>query len=272
MSSRLERGVSGSPTDLRKRVLGHFEALRVSMSPEKLDEALGQATRKQLSHLGFMDALLAEEARGRRERSIERRIREAGFPERKALEEFDWEFNKKAIDRLQIEELATGEFIRRRDNLVFVGQSGVGKSHLIQAIGMKACVHGYRVRYTTSAALLTDLTASLADKSLPQRLRRYTRRPELLIIDEFGFDRIERSECVQAASLLYKVIDLRYRQQSTALVTNVDFDGWAEYLGDAPLAMGFMDRLVDGAILLKIEGRSYRAHRAKPAGDANRKR
>jgi DNA replication protein DnaC len=264
MSKRPEKDGSGGPAELQERVLRHFEALRVPMTAGKLDEALGHAARQQLSHMGFLDALLAQEAQGRRERSIERRIREAGFAERKTLEQFDWEFNKKAIDRLQIEELATGAFIRRHDNLVLVGQSGVGKSHLIQALGVNACVHGYRVRYTTSAALLTDLTASLADKTLPQRLRRYTRRPELLIIDEFGFDRIERSECAQAASLLYKVIDLRYRQQSTALVTNVDFDGWAEYLGDAPLAMGFMDRLVDGAIILKIEGRSYRAHRARP--------
>ena len=86
---------------------------------------------------------------------------------------------------------------------------------------------------------------------------------ELLIIDEFGFDKIERAESAQAASLLYKVVDSRAPEQSTALVTNISFEAWADYLGDAPLAMAILDRLVDGAIVLKIEGRSYRAHRAQ---------
>jgi DNA replication protein DnaC len=111
-------------------------------------------------------------------------------------------------------------------------------------------------------SLLADLTASLADKTLPARLRRYT-NPELLIIDEFGFDRIERTECPQAAHLLYKIIASRNQKRSTALVTNVDFDKWGEYLSDGPLAMAFLDRLVEGAIILKVKGKSYRAPEAK---------
>jgi len=135
----------------------------------------------------------------------------------------------------------------------------VGKSHIIQALGQKACVHGYRVCYRTSAALLADLTASLADKTLPQRVRYYS-RPELVIIDEFGLDRIERSEGPQAAHLLYKIIAARNQKRSTALVTNVDFDKWGDYLFDGPLAMALLDRLVQGAIILKIKGKSYRAY------------
>jgi len=140
----------------------------------------------------------------------------------------------------------------------------VGKSHLIQAIGMRACAAGYRVLYRTSAQLLNDLNASLADKTLPVRLRRY-QRPELLIVDEFGFDRVERLESPEAAHLLYKVIVARHRRRSTALLTNIDFDGWADYMGDAPLAMAFLDRLVEGAIIIKINGKSYRATKAKTA-------
>ena len=164
---------------------------------------------------------------------------------------------------VRVEELATGAFIARQDNLVFVGQSGVGKSFLIQAIAEAACVQGYSVRYTTSAALLQDLRASLADQTLPKQVRDYARF-DLLIIDEFGFDKIERAEAPQAASLLYTVVDARSEQRSTALVTNIDFEVWGEYLGDAPLAMALLDRIVDGAIILKIAGKSYRAHRAKP--------
>ena len=111
-------------------------------------------------------------------------------------------------------------------------------------MGQKVCVQGYRVVYRTSAELLADLTASLADKTLPARLRYYT-RPDFLIIDEFGFDRIERTECAQAAHLLYKIIASRSQKRSTALVTNVDFDKWGEYLVDGPLAMTLLDRLVE---------------------------
>ena len=127
---------------------------------------------------------------------------------------------------------------------------------------MKACALGFRVIYRTSAELIADLTASLADKSLPLRLRKY-KNPDLLIIDEFGFDRIERLECPEAAHLLYKVIASRNQQHSTALVTNVDFERWGDYLADGPLAMAFLDRLVEGAIILKLKGCSYRASKTK---------
>jgi DNA replication protein DnaC len=125
-----------------------------------------------------------------------------------------------------------------------------------------------RVRYTTSGELLTDLTASLADQTLGKRLR-YWSRFELLIIDEFGFDRIEREESPQSVSLLYKIIDARHGRCSTALATNIDFDAWGDYLGDPPLAMAFLDRIVDGAIVLKIAGRSYRAHRSRQPPPSN---
>ena len=238
------------------------QTLKVPLSAELLDAALARAEQEGLSHLNFLELVLGEPAARSRQRAIERRIREAKFREDKNLTEFDWKFNAAAIDRTQIEQLATGEFLRRRENLVLVGQSGVGKSHLLQALSRRYCELGYRVRYTTSADLLEDLRASLADQSLPRRVR-YWSRFDLVIIDEFGFDRIERGECPQAANLFYKVIDARSGQRSTALATNIDFEAWSEYLGDPPLAMAFLDRVVDGAILLKIRGKSYRAHRAK---------
>jgi DNA replication protein DnaC len=252
---------STAPVALRDLCLNHFKILGIPIAPNDLDTVLERADKEMLSHLVFLDLLLGHQAAARRDRAVERRIRDAHFEERKSLETFDWKFNPQ-IDRLQMEELASGDFIRRQSNLILVGQAGVGKSHLIQAIGMRACALGYRVLYSTSASLLTDLTASLADKTLPLRLRRY-QRPELLIIDEFAFDRVERLESPQAAHLLYKVIVARHHRRSTALVTNIDFDGWADYLGDAPLAMAFLDRLVEGAIIVKIKGRSYRARKAK---------
>jgi DNA replication protein DnaC len=224
---------------LRDLCLHHFEILRIPITSNDLDAVLERADKQTLSHLKFLDLLLGQQAAARRDRSVERRIREARFAERQTLETFDWKFNPQ-IDRLQIEELATGDFIRRQSNLILVGQSGVGKSHLVQA----------------------DLNASLADKTLPIRLRHY-QRPELLIIDEWGFDRVERLESPQAAHLLYKVIVARHQRRSTALITNIDFEGWADYMTDGPLAMAFLDRLVEGAIIVKIKGRSYRARKAK---------
>jgi DNA replication protein DnaC len=255
---------AGLTIPLRDRCLRHFETLRIPIEATALDELLTQAEKESFSHLSFLDRLLGTEADARRERAVARRIREARFAEDKTLEAFDWNFNPKTFDRVLLEELATGDFIRRRTNLVMVGWSGIGKSHVMQALGQKACLHGYRVLYQTSAQLLADLTASLADKTLPARLRRYA-KPDLLIIDEFGFDKIERAECPEAAHLLYKIIASRNQKRSTALVTNVDFDKWGDYLSDGPLAMAFLDRLVEGAIILKVKGRSYRAQKAKIA-------
>ncbi len=233
------------------------------MRPEAFDAVVAEAEREGFSHLKFLQRLIAEQAAQRRERSIAYRIREARFRESKTLATFDWLFNAKTINRIRVEELATCEFIRRHENLVLLGQSGVGKSHLVQAIGHQACVRGWRVRYTTSSKLIEELRASLADQTLPACLREYSSL-DLLIIDEFGFDRLERQESPQAASLLYKVIDARTQQRSTALVTNIDFGSWGEYLGDMNLAMALTDRMVDGAIIMKITGQSYRAHRAQP--------
>jgi DNA replication protein DnaC len=261
MTRRRKTPTNHNPSrDLRERVLDYFQTLRVSLSATDLDDALAHAEKDRLSPLEFLSLLLSPQADLRRQRAIERRIREARFRESVSLEGFDWEFNAQAIDRRQIEALATGEFIRRGDNLVIAGQSGVGKSRIVQSVGRAACAQGYRVRYTTSADLFRDLTASLADHTLHERLRYYTNF-DILAIDEFGFDRIERTESAQAASLLYKVIDSRGPKRSTALVTNISFEAWADYLGDPPLAMAILDRLVvASAIKLKIEGRSYRAH------------
>jgi DNA replication protein DnaC len=247
--------------------LSHFATLGIPLEPAALDELLSRAEKEGLPHLQFLDLLLGAQANARRERGVARRIREAHFAEDKTLEGFDWQFNPEAFNRARMEELATGDFIRRQSNLILVGWSGIGKSHIIQAIGHKACVHGYRVLYRTSADLLADLTASLADKTLPARLRRYA-SPDLLIIDEFGFDRIERVECPEALHLLYKIIAARNQKHSTAVVTNVDFEKWGEYLTDGPLAMAFLDRLVERAIVLKVTSKSYRAWLAQQAAEA----
>ncbi len=250
--------------ELRQRILDYCRALNLPLNGDELDDVLRRAEQEHLSHLELADRLLSGPAQRRRERSTELRIKNAKFRDMVTLETFDWKFNAQFIDRVQMEELATGDFIRRRDNLVFVGQSGLGKSHLIQAIGRRCCAAGYRVRYVTSGDLMHELGTSLADGTMPKRVRYYSGF-DLIIIDELGFDKLEREQHPQAPSLLYKVVDSRTRKRSTALVTNIDFDGWGTYLGDPPIAMGLLDRVVDGAIIHKFQGKSYRAHRARPA-------
>jgi DNA replication protein DnaC len=247
---------------LRRQVLADFATLRVPLDERSFDEHLLRAEQEGLTPLDFLARLVGEQADRRRERAIERRIHDARFPDVCTLADFDWQFNAQTIDRGQIEQLAACDFLRRKDNLVLVGQSGLGKSRIIKSVARQACVLGYTVRYTTSGALFADLTAALADQTLPKRIRYYCRF-DLLVIDEFGFDRIERDPSAQAASLLYKIIDSRGPHRSTALVTNIDFDAWSDYLGDPPLAMAVLDRIVDGAIVLKLTGKSFRAHRAK---------
>ena len=219
----------------------------------------------------FLERFLSTPANLRRERSIERRLKTARFRDPATFESFDWTFNQKTIDQVEFEELATGDFINRGDNVVFVGDSGLGKSHLIQSVGRRCCVLGYRVRYVTSAALLEELTAASGDKTLPSKVR-YYHRFDLLIIDELGFDKLERREYPESSSLLYKVIDSRSRRGSTALVTNIDFKDWTEYLGDPPLAMALLDRIVDDAIIQRFKGKSYRAYRAEQKAKKNNSR
>jgi len=132
-----------------------------------------------------------------------------------------------------------------------VTQSPEPAEKKLHPIGIRACSSGHSVRYTTSAELIETLTSALADKSLPKKLREYT-RPDLLVVDEFGFDRIERMESPQSASLFYKVVDQRHGKGSIALVTNINFDTWGQYLGDAPLSMALLDRLIHHATIIKI--------------------
>jgi DNA replication protein DnaC len=252
------------PQCLHDDVLSELRNLGLGVTSEALDAALSAAEKEGLGHLAFLHRLLAGPSEARRQRALDRRIRNARFRELTTLENFDWSFNAKGLDRSAVEQLVSCDFVRRHENVVLVGQSGVGKSRILQSIGYAACALGHHVRYATSAKLLQDFTAALADGTFPKMLRDYARW-DLLLIDEFGFDRLEREAQTQASTFYYRLLDARTGRRSTALATNIDFEAWAEYLGDPPLATAFLDRLVDGAIILKITGRSYRAHRARRA-------
>jgi DNA replication protein DnaC len=248
-----------------------LRTLGVAVTPEALDAALSAAEKESLSHLEFLHRLLAGPAAVKLQRALERRLHAAKFRELMTLDGFDWEFNANGLDRRSVEQLATCDFVRRHENLILVGQTGLGKSRILQAVGHAACVQGYRVRYASSAELLQKFTAALADGTFGRMLADYARF-DLLLIDEFGFDRLEREAQSQASAFYYRLLDARTGRRSTALATNIDFAAWADYLGDPPLATAFLDRLVDGAVILKLTGRSYRAHRARRAPEAGQAR
>jgi len=210
---------------LHDDVTAELRTLGIALTPAAIDAALSAAERESLSHLEFLHRLLAEPAEARRQRALDRRLRDAKFRELTTLEGFDWEFNAKGVDRRTVEQLATCDFVRRRENVILVGQTGLGKSRILQAIGRAACVLGYRVRYVTSAKLIQELTAALADGSFTRTLDAYARL-DLLLIDEFGFDRLEREAHAQASTVYYRLLDARTGRRSTALATNIDFKAW----------------------------------------------
>ncbi|MDP1561007.1 MAG: ATP-binding protein [Pirellulaceae bacterium] len=233
------------------------------MTAEQLDHFLREHGNGQKSVLETLARFLELPAHASQESAITYRIKRAGFPTEATLESYDWGRNPTTIPKEPFLELGTGEFIRRKENVSFVGESGLGKTHLMQGIGRKCCALGYRVRYETSASLIEALNQARAVRGLSPKVRYYCSW-DLLIIDEFGFDRLERKEVPDALSLLYKVIDGRNRRSSTAVITNVNFDDWTEYLGDPPMTMALLDRVVDRTNLVKFAGESSR-------GDALRK-
>ena len=227
------------------------------MTEEQLDAFVQQHSQGTLSVSQILAKFLEGPANVSQESAIQWRIKRAGFPTDATLESYDWTRNPKTIRPEPFLELASGEFIRRQENAAFVGASGLGKTHLMQGVARKCCALGYRVRYERSASLIETLNKARAVKALSPKVRHYCSF-DLLIIDEFGFEKLERKDVPDALSLLYKVIDGRNRRSSTAIITNVSFEDWTEYLGDPPMTMALLDRVVDQTNVIKFEGDSIR--------------
>jgi DNA replication protein DnaC len=248
------------PKETLTRIRQHLETLKLLGIQKVLDQELAQAAQQALPPTELLERLLALEAKARIERRIERRIKESRLPERKLLADFDFTFQT-GVDKAQVLEIAKLDFVGRKQGLVIAGNSGTGKSHLAKALLLLGCQHLYRCRYTTAADMLTELMASRADLSFHQKLKQYT-APEILLIDELGFDRLEQQDS-KNASLFFKVIDGRYCKGSTRLTTNIDFKDLGDYLGDPVVTTAIVDRLVHHSILLHIQGPSWRMHESK---------
>jgi DNA replication protein DnaC len=243
-----------------QRVQDNLRILKLSTIARILDEELARAAQSNIPPTELIERLFSAEAEALIQRRIERRIKESKLPERKLLADFDFDFQK-GIDKTQIMELAKLDFIHRKQGVIIAGNSGTGKSHLAKALLLLGCRETYRCRYTTASDMLRDLFSGLADDTLDLKLKRYL-TPDLLLIDEVGFDRLEQQDH-RNACLFHKVIDGRYCKKSTMITANIDFKELGDYLGDPVITTAIVDRMVHHSIILSIEGPSWRLHQSQ---------
>lgn len=237
-----------------------MQTLKLVGIQKVLEKELSEAAEKALPPTELLERLLAVEANALIERRMERRIKDSRLPDRKLLSDFDFAFQT-GLNKAQVMEIAKLDFVGRKQGLVIAGNSGTGKSHIAKALLLLGCSRLYRCRYTTAADMLAELMASRADDSFYEKLKTYT-SPDILLIDELGFDRLEQQDA-RNASLFFKVIDGRYCKGSTLITTNIDFKELGDYLGDPVVATAIVDRMVHHSIIINIEGPSWRMHESK---------
>jgi DNA replication protein DnaC len=218
-----------------------------------LDVASAKAIARNDSPLTLLDRLMREELRVQTERKTQAAIKRSAIFPLTTLDGFDFDFPK-SIDKELVLRAAALDFIKERANVVFVGPSGVGKTHLANAIAQMACLRGTRVRFTTAADLVNDLVAAQARNALHKRLALWT-VPQLLVVDELGYLSFD----ARGADLLYQVFNRRYQRASTIVTTNLAFKDWGKLFQNTAAASAIADRLVHKGILIKILGKSKRS-------------
>jgi DNA replication protein DnaC len=243
--------VSGQPLDTRLR------RLRLAYMAQAVEAQNADSLHHKHSYLEFLEALVDGEISTRENKALMKRIKAARFPVPKTLEEFDFDFQPK-LDVKLVKALASCDFIEKKENVIFVGQPGTGKSHLSVALGVNACAAGYRVRFTTIQELAATLRASMADQTTEARIAELT-EPDLLILDELGFTPLDRL----LADAFYRVIASRYERASTIVTSYKSFESWAEVFPDPVIASAVLDRLVHHAHLVPIVGESFRMKNLK---------
>ena len=240
--------------DIKPQLIPKLKALRLSGILETLDVRNRQAIDDKLSYVEFLERLLEDEVERRAQKQLLMRLRRASFTAEKTLEGFDWAFNP-TLNKQQIFDLATGQWIDRKEGVLIVGPSGVGKSHLAQALGQEACRRSYSVLFTTVIKMLAQINGGRADGTRDKRLANYL-RPDLLVLDDFGLRQLRGHEPED----FYEVINERYERGSVLVTSNRDYQEWPAAFNDNPLmASAALDRLAHRAHLITIKGASYRA-------------
>jgi DNA replication protein DnaC len=230
-----------------------FRQLRLSGMADALEARLHQAQAERLAALDLVATLVTDELVRRQDRLLGRRRTQARFrDEGKTLDTFDFDFNKK-LNRALVFELATGRFIAQREDGLFLGPPGTGKSHLAQALGHAVIQQGYRVRYTEAHGLLDELAEATVDGTRREKMTELATVP-LLIIDDLGMRRLPAT----AAEDLLELVMRRYERASTLLTSNRPVDDWGKLLGDTAAVSALLDRLLHHAHVLKCGPRSWR--------------
>jgi DNA replication protein DnaC len=243
-----------------ERLRQQLTRLRLLKSRERLEALLHDAAAKDLSYADFLDQVLGEEVASKAAKNITMRTSLARFPFVKSLEVFDFAYQP-SVDQKQRQQLASCHFIEHGENLVILGPPGVGKGHVAIGLGLKAIERGYRVLFTTAAAMMATLTRALTESRLEDKLKLYT-IPRLLIIDEIGYLPIDRT----GANLFFQLISRRYEKGPMILTSNQSFGAWGEVFGDRVLATAILDRVLHHATTINIRGHSYRLKEKLKAG------
>ena len=237
----------------------HLKKLKLPTVLREYEKQARQCAAEGKDHIQFLYRLIELELIDRERRMVERRIKAAKFPAPKSLDSFDFKAIP-ALNKARVLDLARCGWIERRENVIALGPSGTGKTHIALGLGMAACQKGLPVRFTTAAALVHELIEARDEKRL-LRLQKQMLAPKLLIIDELGFVPLSKI----GAELLFELISQRYERSSTLITSNLPFEEWTETLGSERLTGALLDRLTHHVSILEMNGESYRLAQSRKA-------
>ena len=248
--------------DAPQILLNHrLKSLRLPTVLREYGKLAKQAAAEGLDHVQFLARLIELEMIDRERRMIERRIKAAKFPAVKSLDSFDFKAIP-ALNKMQVLELARCEWIERRENVIALGPSGTGKTHIALGLGLSACQKGLSVGFVTAAALVHELMEARDERRL-LRLQKQMVSHKLLIIDELGFVPLSKT----GAELLFELISQRYERGATLITSNLPFDEWTETFGSERLTGALLDRLTHHVNILEMNADSYRLGQSKARQD-----
>ena len=250
-------------TEVPEILLAHYlKILKLPTFQREYQKLARLCATEGVDHVGYLFRLAEREMIERDRRKVERRIKAAKFPVVKSIDSFDFTAIPK-LNKMQVLELARCEWIERRENVIALGPSGTGKTHVALGLGLAACQKGLSVGFTTAAALVSEMMEARDERRL-LRFQKQMAAYKLLIIDELGFVPLSKT----GAELLFELISQRYERGATLITSNLPFDEWTETLGSERLTGALLDRITHHVNILEMNGDSYRLaqSRARKAG------